>query len=96
MAAPMWWVVQPSMGTDPRPSATLLETARQHAGLSPAELWLRYVALGGTQSPQLLRRLLLGEDPLLELDYDLVALALNERLSDMDLDAPLPYSDEAD
>lgn len=73
------------------PRRALLETARQQAGLSVLELWLAYFALGGLAMLGDLEAILAGRTRVERHDHDLLALALNERFLDMDLDHPVPY-----
>lgn len=71
-----------------------LETARQQAVLSVAELWLAYFTLGGLATPGDIEAILAGRTRADQREYDLLALALNERFADMDLDHPVPYFSE--
>jgi hypothetical protein len=68
-----------------------LEVARQQAGLSVAELWFAYLGLGGTAMPSELHAYVLGVVQPDRHQYDVLALALNERFADMELDHPVPY-----
>lgn len=68
-----------------------LEVARQQAGLSMSELWFACLGLGGTAMPSELQAYLLGLDQPDRHEYDVLALALNERFADMELDHPVPY-----
>jgi hypothetical protein len=71
----------------------LLDTARQQAGLSEADLWLRYLALGGRATLPTLRQYLLGVMAPGATEHDVLAQALNERFRELDLDSPVTYSD---
>ena len=62
------------------------------AALSIGQLWWAYVAIGGTASPTDLAGFMSGEVVPDALQYDLVAQALNERLGDLGLDHPIPYT----
>lgn len=68
-----------------------LEVARQQAGLSMSELWFACLALGGTAMPFELHAYLLGLAQPDRHEHDVLALALNERFADMELDHPVPY-----
>lgn len=74
--------------------STVLDRARQDAGLSVAELWLRYFALGGTASTLELEAGICGALALTTGEYDLVAVALNERFVELGGNHPIPYSDD--
>jgi hypothetical protein len=72
-----------------------LDSARQLAGITVANLWLRYVTLGGTATRAQLRGVLGGKLKLGAAQYDVLAHALNERFVEMDLGYPVPYADDA-
>ncbi|MGY5891561.1 hypothetical protein [Blastococcus deserti] len=55
------------------------------------ELWFRYISLGGDATPLELEAYLLGLMPLDDHQYDILALALNERLAELDLARDVPY-----
>jgi hypothetical protein len=74
----------------------VLEAARVQAGMEPAEVWLAYFALGGMESPEIVRAILAGSFAPSRADYDLLAQALNERFIDRGNDHPVPYRDEID
>lgn len=71
-----------------------LQHAREELSLSVGELWFRYFTLGGMRTALELDGYLHGalkpETP----DRDLIALALNERFSELGGDHPIPYSDD--
>jgi hypothetical protein len=73
-----------------------LERARRTAGLTTADLWLRYFALGGMSSPTELEGYLHGalEPPAHE--RNLIAHAINEHHVELGRDHPVPYSDPPD
>lgn len=73
-----------------------LETARKEADLSLGDLWFRYFALGGASSTLEVDAYLHGALEATTEDADLLAVALNERFSELGGDHPLPYSDDAD
>lgn len=70
----------------------VLEQARQQVGLSISGLWLRYFALGGMITPLELEAVLFGALVAGPPDRDLLAVALNERFSELGRDHPLPYA----
>lgn len=75
---------------------TLLEQARRTLGLSVSDLWLRYFAIGGMSTEleieAILYRALIPSDA----DHDMIAVALNERFSELGGDHPIRYSNDAD
>ena len=72
----------------------ILELARREVGLSHSELWLRYFALGGMSSALELEAYLYEALTPSWHDRDMVALALNERFSELGADHPIRYSDD--
>lgn len=72
--------------------AGALEEARRAGGLSISELWLRYFELGGMSSPLELEAVLQEALVPSRHDRDVIAVALNERLSELGRDHPIPYS----
>ena len=71
-----------------------LDGARRDAGLSHDELWHRYFALGGMRTPFELEALLHGALIATSHDHDLIAVALNERFSELGGNHPIAYSDD--
>ncbi len=71
----------------------LLDQARQDAGLSHGELWLRYFELGGMSSALQVEAYLYGALLPSDHDYDVVAHALNERFVELGGNHPVAYSD---
>jgi len=71
-----------------------LELARQEVGLSVSALWIRYFALGGMRAPLEMEAVLFGALVADPPDQDLLAVALNERFSELGRDHPIPYSDD--
>jgi len=69
----------------------MLEAARDHAGLSGWDLWLRYFALGGVATLNEVSRHIYQGDVLGDVQHDVLVLALNERFGELDLDHPVPY-----
>lgn len=70
----------------------LLEKARCDLGLTVADLWLRYFALGGMNAVLELEALLFGALISDSHNRDIVAVALNERFFELGRDHPLGYS----
>jgi hypothetical protein len=71
-----------------------LESARREVGLSLSELWFRYFALGGMSTELELEAYLFEALTPTDHDRDLIAVALNERFSELGADHPVPYSDD--
>ena len=72
-----------------------LNRARQDAGLTLSEMWLRYFALGGMASPDELEMYLHGAlDPTAH-EHNLLAHTINERFMERGEDHPVPYSEQA-
>jgi hypothetical protein len=69
-----------------------LDRARQDAGLSHIDLWLRYFGIGGMSSALQLEGILYGALRPSAPDHDVVAHALNERFSELGRNHPVPYS----
>ena len=61
----------------------LFDAARLTAGWTVEELWIHYLALGGTQVFFDLDAYLAGLTPLPAAQQDVLACALNERLADL-------------
>ena len=68
--------------------------ARRDADLSHEELWLRYFALGGMRSAFEIEAILYAALTPTARDLDLIAVALNERFSELGGDHPIPYTDD--
>ena len=77
-----------------RSSWLALAPARQHADLSMAALFVRYVALGGSASPAQLSAHFASGAALSVLEHDTAVHALNERFLELHDPQRLPY--EAD
>jgi hypothetical protein len=71
-----------------------LNDARVEAGLSLAELWLRYFELGGMSTPVELEAHLYGALAATGHNHDLIAHALNERFVELGRNHPVPYATE--
>ncbi|MHB1534914.1 MAG: hypothetical protein ACYC1D_09970 [Acidimicrobiales bacterium] len=72
----------------------VLDQARQDAGLSHGELWLRYFELGGMSTALQVEAFLYGALHPSTHDHDLVAHALNERFVELGGNHPVPYSED--
>lgn len=72
----------------------VLEQARRDVGLSHGELWFRYFELGGMSTALEVEAYLYGALIPSRHDGDLIAVALNERFSELGGDHPIPYSDD--
>ena len=73
----------------------ILEQARRDTGMSVADLWFRYFALGGMSTPLELDAVLNGALVASVADRDRLAVALNERFSELGGDHPVPYAGDA-
>ena len=71
-----------------------LEQARRTLGLSVADLWWRYFALGGRGTELEMEAMLFQALVPADIDRDVLAVALNERFSELGADHPIPYSDD--
>jgi hypothetical protein len=74
-------------------SVESLDNYRQDAGLSHAELWLRYFELGGMSTGFELEAYLYGALAPSTHDHDVIAHALNERFGELGGDHPVGYSE---
>lgn len=70
----------------------ILERARRDVGMSMDDLWMRYFALGGMSTALEIEAYLLGALLAPNHDHDVLAVALNERFSELGGDHPVPYS----
>ncbi|MGK5169771.1 hypothetical protein [Geodermatophilus sp. CPCC 205761] len=70
-----------------------MDAARVRAELTVQDLWLQYVALGGSSDAFDLDAYLQGLAPLEAFQQDILAQALNERLEDLYQAARIPLSD---
>lgn len=68
------------------------DQARRDVGLSMEELWMRYFALGGMGTAFEVEAYVLGALVAEPHDHDVIAVALNERFSELGGDHPVPYS----
>jgi hypothetical protein len=69
-----------------------LDTFRQEAGLSHAELWFRYFELGGMSTGLELEAFLYGVLLPSAHDHDVIAHAINERFVELGGNHPVAYS----
>ena len=77
--------------TGDRGRAALTEACRR-GQLDVAQLWFRFIALGGDADPLEMEAYLLGLMPLDDLQHDILAHALNERLAELGLPRDVPYT----
>jgi hypothetical protein len=77
-----------------RSRAVAVEAAREMLDMSLLDLWVEYVALGGSLSPGKVRAFLVGERLIGDHDHDVLVHALNERFLERGDDHPLAYADE--
>lgn len=75
-------------------SVGVLERARREVGLSHSDLWFRYFALGGMSTALELEAYLYEALTPTVHERDMVALALNERFSELGGDHPISYTDD--
>jgi hypothetical protein len=73
-----------------------IDTARRNLKLSVTELWWRYFALGGMSTELEIDAVLFSALVPTVDDCDLLAVAINERFSELGADHPIPYSDDDD
>ena len=71
---------------------TSLDQARQDAGLSQAELWLRYFELGGMSTPIEVEAYVFGLVVPGAHDHEVIVHALNERFTELGRNHPVPHS----
>jgi hypothetical protein len=72
-----------------------LDLARQDAGLSKGQLWLRYFGLGGMTPALEMDAMLHGALQPTAPDRDRIVHALNERFTELGRNHPVPYSGDA-
>ncbi len=72
----------------------MLEQGRRDAGLSHGELWFRYFELGGMSTGLEVEAYLYGALTPTTRDRDLIAVALNERFSELGCNHPIPDFDD--
>ena len=76
---------------EPAARHELFETARRRAGWTVEQLWIHYLALGGTLVVLDLEAYLSGLVPMPPGQQDVLACALNERFADLDEGVRVPY-----
>lgn len=72
-----------------------LDRARQSAGLTQHELWVRYFGLGGMTPALELEAVCVGAMVSTDHDHDRIAHALNERFTELGRNHPLPYTEDS-
>ena len=75
--------------TDPRHH--MFEAARTQAGWTVQQLWVGYLAVGGSRDAFDIEAYLYGLGPLSDDQQDILANAVNERLDDLYRAACVPY-----
>jgi hypothetical protein len=74
----------------------ILEAARQVAGITNRDLWIRYYAIGGRARPEVLDGYLDSSVVADPAEYDVVAQALNDLFTDRGGNHPVPYAEDLD
>lgn len=74
--------------------SVVFDQARQDAGLSHGELWLRYFELGGMSTADQIEAIFYGALLPTFHDHDVIAHALNERFVELGGNHPVPYPDD--
>jgi hypothetical protein len=72
-----------------------IAAARQELALTPQEVWLGYVSVGGDRTLAVMRTWLTGGAEIPDRDYDFIAQALNDRFIERGLNHPVAYSEKA-
>jgi hypothetical protein len=70
-----------------------LDRAREMAGMTRSELWTGYLGLGGHLNSDQLDDRLSGRTAIARLDYDILAVVLNERFAENGLGHPIDFWD---
>ncbi len=76
-------------------TSSVLDGARRDAGLSRADLWLRYFELGGMAMPHEVEAFLVGSVIPSAHDHEVLVHALNERFSELGRNHPVPHDELA-
>lgn len=76
------------------PPHDALDLARQDAGLTHHDLWVRYFGLGGMTPALELEAVCHGAMIATDPDRDRIAHALNERFTELGLNHPISYSED--
>jgi hypothetical protein len=69
--------------TDTHPRHQLFEAARKRAGWTVQQLWVGYLAVGGSRGAFDIEAYLYGLGPLSDDQQDVLAIAVKERLDDI-------------
>jgi hypothetical protein len=77
--------------TDTHPRHQLFEAARKRAGWTVQQLWVGYLAVGGSRDAFEIEAYLYGLGPLSDDQQDILATAVNEQLDDIYRAACVPY-----
>jgi hypothetical protein len=88
--------MMPNDGANSGRNMDALRAAASVLDVRPYDLWLAYFALGGNALPQVLTGWLAGKSAPGQVDYCVLAVAVNEALTDLGLDQTVPSSLEAD
>ena len=78
------------------PPADRLESARRLVSMSVADLWWKYLALGGDGDRGTVEAMLDGGLPVDHYSYDIISQVLNERFLELGMNPPLPPADHLD
>ncbi len=73
-----------------------LDEARERAGLTLSDLWVRYFAAGGDHGAIELDAVIHGALLATREEHDLIAQVLNERFTQLGAGTPVPYLDSTD
>jgi hypothetical protein len=92
--SPVKWKAPVVEGPEDLRSANRFDEFRLAAGLTHGELWLRYFELGGMSTAIELEAIVYGALVPSAHDYEVIALALNERFVEINSDQVVPYLDE--
>ena len=64
--------------------------------MTPQEVWLGYVGVGGDRTLAVVRTWLTGAAEIPDRDYDFLAQALNDRFTDRGVNHPVAYRERAE
>jgi hypothetical protein len=78
----------------PTGSVAVLRAGLALSGLDVHELWIAYLGLGGSMTPEELNRALQGDGELLDHEHDLIAQALNDHFVASGQNHPVAYANE--
>jgi len=68
-----------------------MKAAFEESGMTVADVWLRYFAMGGVAPPEDVETHLAGVVVLSSFEHDVLAHAINEWFTERDADHPVPY-----